>query len=84
MLDRILNYLNFGNRYCGIEHYSNNGRDVLQLCLLKQSKKELNIKLATKVETIEEASKKLSKNQHVVLVINTDKVLSTRHFLTSI
>tara|TARA_R110000796_G_scaffold114842_2_gene226775 strand:+ start:303 stop:1505 length:1203 start_codon:yes stop_codon:yes gene_type:complete len=76
MLDRILNYLNFGNRYCGIEHYSNNGRDVLQLCLLKQSKKELNIKLATKVETIEEASKKLSKNQHVVLVINTDKVLS--------
>ncbi|WP_407556491.1 hypothetical protein [Winogradskyella sp. 4-2091] len=76
MLDKILNYLKYGNRFCGIEHYSSNGRDILQLCVLKQSKNELNIELAAKFETTEEASKKLSKNQHVVLVINTDKVLS--------
>ncbi|WP_179317212.1 hypothetical protein [Winogradskyella undariae] len=76
MLNRILNYFEYGNHFCGIEHYSNNGRDILQLCLLKQSKNELNIELAAKVETIEQASKKLSKNQHVVLIINTDKVLS--------
>jgi hypothetical protein len=75
MLNNILKYLTYGNQYCGIEHYSNNGKDILHINLLKQSKNELNIELATNVETIEEACKKLSKNQHIALVINNDKVL---------
>lgn len=76
MLDKTLKYLNFGSSLCGIEHYSINGKDILQINLLKQSKNELDIELTTKVETIEDASKKLFKNQHIALVINTDKVLS--------
>ena len=76
MLDNILKYLKYGNRFCGIEHYTNNGENIIQVSLLKQSKNELDIELASKVETIEEASKEFSKKQHIALVINTDKVLS--------
>ncbi|NRR91381.1 hypothetical protein HSX10_07375 [Winogradskyella undariae] len=76
MFNNILKYLTYGNCYCGIEHYSNNGKDILQICLIKQSKNELDITSTFTVATIEEVSKKLPKNQHVTLVINNDKVLS--------
>ncbi|WP_458628621.1 hypothetical protein [Winogradskyella sp. PC D3.3] len=76
MVNKILKYLKYGNRYCGIEHYSDYENDVLQVCLIKQFRNELDVKLTYKVETIEEASKKLSKNQHIALVINNGKVLS--------
>lgn len=76
MLNKILKYLKYGNRYCGIEHYSDNGNDILQVCLLKQTKNELDVDSVFQVESIEDATKKLQKNQHVTLVINNHKVLS--------
>lgn len=76
MLNNILKYLTYGHRYCGIEHYSDNGNDIIQVILLKQSKNELDVESAFQINAIEEVSKKLPKNQHITLVINNDKVLS--------
>ena len=76
MLNRFLTYLKLGNCFCGIEHSSKNGADIIYGIQLKQSKGELNIESSFEEKTIEDASNKLAKNQHLTLVINNDKVLS--------
>lgn len=76
MLNRLLTYLKYGNSFCGIEHSSKNGSDIIYGIQLKQSKGELNIESSFEEKTIEDASNKLAKNQNLTLVINNDKVLS--------
>lgn len=76
MLNKLWTYLQYGNRFCGIEHTSKNGKNSIIVSILKQSKKELHIASSFEEKAIEGVSKKLQKNQHVVLVINNDKVLS--------
>ncbi|MEQ3663802.1 hypothetical protein [Olleya sp.] len=76
MLDKIQSYLLFGNRFCGIEHTTNNVHDIIYATVLKQSKKELNLELSFEDKTIEDICSRLPKNQHTILIINNDKVLS--------
>ena len=76
MLNRFLTYLKLGNSFCGVEHSSKNGADIIYGTQLKQSKSELNIESSFEKKTIEDVSNKLANNQHLNLVINNDKVLS--------
>lgn len=76
MLNRFLTYLKYGNLFCGIEHSSKNGTDIIYGIQLKQSKGELNIESSFEEKTIEDVSYKLANYQHLNLVINNDKVLS--------
>lgn len=76
MRERFLKYLNYGNRFCGIEHTTKNGQEVIHISLLRQSKKELLVDDFIEVNSIEGIAQKLSKNQHVYVVLNNDKVLT--------
>ncbi|MCD2257587.1 hypothetical protein [Psychroserpens luteolus] len=73
MLSKIWTYLQYGNRFCGIEHTNN---DSIIVSVLKQSKKELDLDSGFEAKTIEEVSKTLQKNQHATLVVNNENVLS--------
>lgn len=76
MLKNIKSHLLYGKRFCGIEHTTKNDNNAVYVSVLKQSKRELDIESSFEVKTVEDVSSKLPKNQHVVLVINNDKVLS--------
>ena len=77
MRERLLKYLNYGHHFCGIEHTVKNGQDVINLTLLKQSKKELIVEdFFEDYSTIDDIAKELYKNQHIYLVLNNDKVLT--------
>lgn len=76
MLNRFWTYLQYGNRFCGIEHSSTNSNKPILISILKKSKKELILESTFQVNSIEQASKSVSKNQHVVLAINDENVLS--------
>lgn len=76
MLKTFWNYLQYGKHFCGVELCTNNQTEILNATELLQSKKELNISASFKESTIEGLSKKLKKHQHIVLIVNNDKVLS--------
>jgi len=78
MLNRLWTYLQYGNRFCGLEHTSIKNNKSIAICVLKQSKKELNLESTFHANSIEEVSKNLSKNQHAVLVVNDENVLSKK------
>jgi Tfp pilus assembly protein PilN len=73
MFDRLLTYLKFGNRFCGVEHTSKKGQDCINVTVLKQSKKELLIEEHIQGDSI---SNKLPKHRPIYLVINNNKVLT--------
>ncbi|MCB0745288.1 MAG: hypothetical protein KDC67_15370 [Ignavibacteriae bacterium] len=70
-----MTYLMFGNHFCGVEHTSNQEGDVIFGTVLKRSKKELHVASSFEVKSMEEVLHELSKNQHITLVVNNDKVL---------
>ncbi|WP_299363519.1 hypothetical protein [Winogradskyella sp.] len=76
MRDRLLKYLNYGRRFCGVEHTSKNGQDSINVTLLRQAKKELLVDDFFEDHSIEAIVQKLPKNQHIYLVLNNDKVLT--------
>lgn len=76
MLENYWTYLQYGKHLCGIELCTLNKSEILNVILLKQSKKELNISASFKEQTVEGLSKKLPKHQHLVLIVNNDQVLS--------
>jgi len=76
MLANFWTYLLYGNRFIGIEHTIKDGEEIICGTQLKQSKKELNSELSFEEKTIEDVSSKLSKHQHLVLIINNEHVLS--------
>jgi Tfp pilus assembly protein PilN len=78
MLKDITTYLQFGNRFCGIEHTSENGQDKLYVTLLKKTKKEVDIEKSFNTTTIGALADKLPKNQHAVLIINNEHVLTKK------
>lgn len=85
MFDAISTYLQFGSRFCGIEHTSENGplhrrggQDKLYVTLLKKTKKEVDIESSFNVTTIKTLAEKLLKNQHAVLIINNESVLTKK------
>ncbi|MDB9954017.1 hypothetical protein OAD49_00460 [Flavobacteriaceae bacterium] len=76
MLDAFWTYLQFGKHFCGVELSTQNQTEILNATVLLQSKKELNISASFKENSVEGLSKKLPKNQHIVLIVNNEKVLS--------
>ncbi len=72
MLDSLLTYLKFGNRFCGVEHTTKNGQDCINITVLKQSKKELLIEECFEDDSVS----KLPKHKPIYLVINNNKVLT--------
>ena len=76
MLNTFWTYLQYGKRFCGVEHSTQNESEILNATVLLQSKKELNISVSLNENTVEGLSKHLPKHQHIVLIINNEKVLS--------
>jgi len=76
MLERVNKHILYGSRFCGIEHTSINSLAAITVTILKQSKKELNLESTFQVDSIDEIVEKISKNQHAILIINDDNVLS--------
>lgn len=76
MQDRLLKYLNYGNRFCGVEYNTKDGEEIINVSLLKQFKKELQIVDFFEASSIEAVTQKLSKNQHIYLVLNNEKILT--------
>lgn len=76
MIERLSTYFKYGNYFCGIEHTSKDEQNSINIIILKKTKKELVVQSSFEKNSIENSSKKLSKNQHIFLVINNDKVLS--------
>jgi len=75
MNDRLLTYLKYGNQFCGIEHATIHGQEIIYATQIKQSKRELLVKAFYKESSVEAITKSLSK-QSVFLVLNNDKVLT--------
>jgi len=75
MKDRLLTYLKYGNRFCGVELTTHNGNDSINALIIKQSKKELNLEKSFNVNSIDSLQSEVTKNQHVTLVINNNNVL---------
>ncbi len=78
MLKAITTYLQFGNRFCGIEHATENGQEKLYVTLLKKTKKEVDIQSLFEASSIKNLSELLPKNQHAVLIINNESVLTKK------
>ena len=76
MLNTFWTYLHYGKRFCGVEHSTDYEEEILNATVLIQTKKELNISASFKENTIEGLVKKLPKHQHLVLIVNNEKVLS--------
>ena len=76
MLNTLWTYLQYGKHFCGIELNTQNQTEVLNATVLLHSKNELNISASFKENTVEDLVKKLPKHQHIVLIVNNDKVLS--------
>ena len=72
----IISYLQFGNHFCGIEHTLKGDQCILYTTVLKKNKKEVDVEDSFSVDDIKTLSSKLSKNQHVTLVINNEQVLT--------
>lgn len=78
MLKRLQTYLEYGNRFCGIEQTALYGEDIHYVTVLKKSKKQLNIQSTFHVTSLDALHTKLEKKQHVFLIINNDQVLTKR------
>src|SRR5690606_35263928 len=78
MLKHLKTYLEHGNRFCGIEHTVQSGKDVIHATILKKSKNTLDIENTFKETSLENIFTKLPKKQPVFLVINNENVL-TKH-----
>ncbi|MBV7269084.1 hypothetical protein [Winogradskyella luteola] len=76
MRERLLTYLKYGNRFCGIEHTTKNKSDIIFSTSLKQSKKELAVHGSWESNSIEGIAKKLPKNQPILLILNNGNVLT--------
>jgi len=76
MFEQLKTYLEFGNRFCGIEHTYTKGDDLLYVTLLKKNKKEVDLDGVFKANAIKEIAKVLAKKQHAFLTINNDNVLT--------
>jgi len=75
MFQKIVTYLIFGKRFCGIEISTYNGTDNYLVSALQKGQKELTIDSQFEAESINLISEKLPKKQHVFLTINTSNVL---------
>ena len=78
MLEKLISYLLYGNLFCGIEHTDHSGEDVLYVTLLKKQKNTIDVSKIFQVKKIDELTSLLKKNQHAILIINTEQVLTKK------
>lgn len=76
MLKKIKTYLEYGNRFCGVEHTVHHGENIIYATVLKKSKNTVDIESFFEEKSIENTIAKLPKKQHVFLVINNDNILT--------
>jgi len=76
MISEIVSYLKFGNRFYAVEQTQLNGNNQYYGIILKKTKKELDIESNFNTQTIEELKTRIPKNKPIVLVINTDSILT--------
>ncbi|MCR8667499.1 hypothetical protein NO995_07395 [Aestuariibaculum sp. M13] len=78
MIRKLETYLKYGNIFCGIEHSSQNGQNIIYATILKKHKSELQIKSQFNATSIEKLSTKVSNHQHASIIINNENVLTKR------
>lgn len=78
MLKKIKTYLKYGTHFCGIEHTICNGENLIYGTIFIKSKKTVDVESFFNEYSIENTIAKLSKKQHIFLVINDDNILTKR------
>ncbi len=78
MIARLKTYLLYGKYFCGVEHTSEHGEEKLYVSVLKKSKNAIDIDSAFQAASLDVLKTKLSKGQHVSLIINNDNILTKR------
>lgn len=76
MFGRFKSYLEFGNRFCGVEHTSKNGHETIYATVLKKSKNKLDMETSFQEVSLDQVIPKLPKQLPIFLVINNDHVLT--------
>jgi len=76
VLQKLITYFQFGNRFCGIEHSSKNGSNYVYATGLKRYKASADIEFQFEADSITNLAKKLPKKQHAFLVVNNEQVLT--------
>lgn len=75
MIRRLLTYSMFGNRYAAVEHCSIGKEEQLNSLVLRKKNAEFVIESSFQTNNMESLIEEFPKQQHVFLVINTDKVI---------
>ncbi len=78
MLASLKSYLIYGSIHIGLEHYTFNGNEQINVSILKKSKKEITLDKTVVLDKVEALKNELKKGQHISLNINTNKVLTKR------
>ncbi len=78
MLKQLKTYLEYGNRFCGIEHGSRNGHEAFYATVLKKDRKSVSVWDFFDSADFEGIVSKLNKKQAVFMVVNNDHVLTKR------
>ena len=78
MIEKIVSYLKFGNRFYGVEHTQINGEEIFYGLVLKRKKEQLYIEKNFETNTINDLKIHIPKSKAVSLVINTNAVLTKR------
>jgi len=76
MFQRLNQHIKFGNSFTAIELTSSSSGIELQLLQIKKQKNSFEIQQSVVLKTVQEVAEKVKPNQHVQLIVNTDKVLS--------
>jgi hypothetical protein len=76
MLRPLITYLDFGNRYCGVEHTTTGNQEILYATVLRKAQKEVRLYQSFEVSSVQKLAKLLPKNQHIALVVNNEQVLT--------
>ncbi len=75
MLQKLLNLSIYGKHFCGVEHISKNGVEVIHGLLLQQQKNELSIVSEFKTNDVSDLKNSIKEKQHIFVTINNDNVL---------
>lgn len=71
-----MTYLQYGNYFCGVEHTSQNGKEVLYTTVIKKKGNSLDLKDIFQSTSVGELAPILPKKQHLCLVINNENVIT--------
>lgn len=75
MINKLTTYLQYGSRFCGIEHTTKKGAPIIISHILKKRKAEVVIENRFEADIVEKIAGTIPKKQHAVLVINNENVL---------